>query len=124
MAGTMTDYLPEVVRLLLRVNPERIVVFGSTAKNETHVDSDLDLLVVLDSDEIPRTYEEKLDLRVSVRRAVHSINRDIPIDLIVYTRAEYEGLMADKGSFLRELAETGKTIYEKASEGVAVLRRD
>ena len=70
--------------------------------------------MVLDTDEIPKTYEEKLNLRVNVRRAVHSVNQHIPIDLIVYTRAEYEALMANKGSFLQELAETGKTIYEKA----------
>lgn len=53
-----TRAAPKVPDELLRsvvayFNPRRVILFGSAARGETHAESDLDLLVVLDDDVPP-----------------------------------------------------------------------
>ena len=50
-----------------------------------------------------------------MRNSIREINRQIPIDLVVYTRAEYELLQKQGTSFLNGIESSGKTLYEKAS---------
>ena len=57
--------------------------------------------------------------RIAVRDSIREINRRLPIDLIVYTRAEYDLLQKQGVSFLSEIESTGKTLYEKPIESVA-----
>ena len=57
--------------------------------------------------------------RLVVRDRIQEINRKIPTDLIVYTKAEYELLQRHGISFLNEIEISGKILYEKASESVA-----
>ena len=49
------DYLPEITNRILKVSdPEMIILFGSYARGDFGMDSDLDLLVVLKGVESPR----------------------------------------------------------------------
>ena len=67
----------------------------------------------------PTTYEERMQKRLMVRDRIQEINRKIPTDLIVYTKAEYELLQRHGISFLNEIEISRKILYEKASESVA-----
>ena len=113
----MTDAnLDDIVSCLLTVDPYRIVLFGSLAAETGSSESDIDLLVILDSEAISQTYdEERMKRRLTVRNSIREINRQIPIDLVVYTRAEYELLQKQGASFLNGIESSGKTLYEKAS---------
>ena len=51
--------------------------------------------------------------RVAARYCILETNKEIPIDLLVYTRAEYEYLLHQGVSFLNEIEKSGKTVYEK-----------
>lgn len=51
-----------------------------------------------------------------VRDSIQVVNRKIPIDLIVYTKAEYELLQRHGISFLNEIEIAGKILPEKTSE--------
>ena len=115
---TVND-LDDIVSRLRSVDPYRIVLFGSAALGERDVDSDIDLLVILDSQAVPRTYGERMAARIAVRDSIREINRRLPIDLVVYTRAEYELLREQGASFLSGIESSGKTLYEKSSESVA-----
>ena len=53
--------------------------------------------------------------RLVVRKRIEAINRLVPIDLIVYTKAEYELLQRHGTSFFNEIERLGKILYEKAS---------
>lgn len=117
-AKTVSD-LNDVVSCLLSVDPYRIVLFGSAAAGEQTAESDIDLLVILDSQVVPRTYGERMATRIAVRESIREINRRLPIDLVVYTRAEYELLDKQGASFLRKIERSGKKLYEKTSESVA-----
>ena len=100
---------------LLYMNPSRIIVFGSYAKGDFDADSDIDLVIILDDEHIPTSYDEKFEMRVAAKTALIKLNQRVPLDVIVYTKAEYQELMKTKGTFLTEISETGKVIYEKAS---------
>ena len=113
--ATKTSDIYDIVSSLLTCNPYRIVLFGSHASGTEGTGSDMDLLVILDSEVISQTYEERMKRRLIVRDSIQEINRQIPIDLIVYTKAEYELLQRYGTSFLNEIERLGKTLYEKAS---------
>ena len=116
---TMTSTIHEIVSHLRTIDPFRIVLFGSHALETEKLGSDIDLLVILDSEDISQTYEERMQGRLMVRESLRAVNKHVPIDLIVYTRGEYEFLQKHGSSFLREIESSGRTLYEKANEGVA-----
>jgi len=109
------EYLPEIVQRLKRINPYRIVLFGSNVSEQTDEESDIDLFIVLDIDDIPHSYDEKIDLKLMVRKAIQDISLKIPIDLLVYTKPEYKAFVEQRSSFSREIMEKGRLLYEKES---------
>ena len=111
-----TNLTNPIVSRLLPLNPYRIILFGSHAHGKADEDSDIDLLVVLDSASISQTYEERMRKRLMVRDRLHDINRRTAIDLIVYTKAEYTMLEREGTSFVNEIQRTGMVLYEKADE--------
>ena len=112
---TKNHNIREIVSRLLTLDPYRIVLFGSHALGAGDSGSDIDLLVILDSEVISRTYEERMKRRLRVRDSIQEINKHIPIDLIIYTKAEHEFLQKHGTSFLNEIESSRKTLYEKAS---------
>jgi len=77
-------------------------------------DSDFDIAIILDIPEYPADFEEKLALKMSIRKSLGDLSHKVPIDLIVYTIPEYAELRNLKTSFYQELETTGKVLYEKA----------
>ncbi len=112
---TRTNYIDNIVSRLLTLDPYKIVLFGSHAIETQGEESDIDLLVILDSEAISQTYKEKMKKKLMVRNLIIEINKRVPIDLIVYTKAEYEIMVKHGSSFLKEITTSGKTLYEKAS---------
>lgn len=109
------EYLPELLERLKKIDPLKIMIFGSCAGNSVDVDSDLDLLIVVNQDVIPGSYDEKLEIKLRVRKAIREINKKIPIDLFVYTKPEYDYYSKNQSSFFKEIHESGRILYEKAS---------
>ncbi|MDK9693186.1 MAG: nucleotidyltransferase domain-containing protein [Sulfurimonas sp.] len=78
-----------VSQISAAVKPFEIFLFGSHAYGIPHKDSDIDLMVVIDSDVIPQNYDEKSAIYLSVSRAIRTLRSEVPIDLIVYTKPEF-----------------------------------
>ncbi len=104
--------LPEMVQRIRELHPLRIVLFGSYAWGTPSPDSDLDLLVVTDSDVMPKTFREKSDLYLQVANRIADISEKVPIDLIVHTRKMHERFVELGSCFSREIAQKGKVLYE------------
>ncbi len=104
--------LQKIVEAIKTDNPQKIILFGSFANGNTHEDCDIDLLVVLDTDSVSRTFREHMYRKLLVRNAIDDIEE--PVDLIVYTKTEYFIVMKDPSSFTREIHESGRIIYENA----------
>ena len=108
-------YLRRIIEKLIELDVKKILLFGSYINGNQKTNSDIDLLVVLNEDFLPQTYEEWLDLKMKVRRALREINNEVAIDLLVYTIPQYDMIKQHMNSFQREIHETGKILYEKAS---------
>ncbi len=59
MERKINSSLDQIVSRLLTVDPYRIVLFGFLAAGMEKAESDMDLLVILDSETISQTYEER-----------------------------------------------------------------
>ncbi len=101
------DELSRIVsRLIDSYQPELIVLFGSFARNDYSVESDIDLLIVKDTDKRP------IWRRVEVRKLIKT---SMPVDIIVYTPQELLNLKKAKSHFLESVLQEGQILYEKKS---------
>jgi predicted nucleotidyltransferase len=110
----LRSYIPGLIDSLQKVNPFKIILFGSLAAGVQNEDSDIDLVVILNTDALPRTADERLQYKVKVRDAIREISFEIPIDLIVYTKAELSKLESLQSPFFIEITNKGEILYEKA----------
>jgi len=100
------NLLQEIVtRIVQSVNPQKIILFGSYAYGKPHEGSDLDILVVMDSN-LPR-YKRS----VPIYRALAELL--IPMDILVYTPQEIEAWKDVPQAFITTILKKGKVIYEK-----------
>jgi predicted nucleotidyltransferase len=107
--------LDSLVFSLKASDPYKIILFGSYATGKQNENSDLDLMVIIDNDHVSKTYEERLDKRVHIRNLVFEINQQIPLDILVYSKAELNLIKQSGNYMIDEIEKTGKIIYEKAS---------
>ncbi len=110
-----STYLDRIVQSLKVFDLYRVVTFGSVAHGSAGPESDVDLVVILNIEREPGSFDEKLKLQLEIRRALRDVSRDIGIDVFVYTRTEFQRLQKLRGSFFRDLDENGRVIYDAAS---------
>ena len=109
-----------VDRIAAGFKPQRIVLFGSYACGSPTADSDVDLLITKKRWSMsPLTAAGKIRVELGVPFAM---------DLIVRSEADVERRIAGGDSFLREVLETGITLYAAndarvGSQGRIRLRR-
>jgi predicted nucleotidyltransferase len=109
----INDYLSLVVERLKAADPYKIVLFGSYAKGEAKPESDIDLMVILDNEYIPKDGTMQCKRNVKVIKLVRDMHYKYGIDFKIYSKAEFKNLK-DRGSFfIEEVEKTGETIYEK-----------
>ncbi|MCL2026197.1 MAG: nucleotidyltransferase domain-containing protein [Leptospirales bacterium] len=106
--------LDNLVFLLKPSDPYKIILFGSHANGIPNENSDVDLMVILDNDHVSKTHAERLNKKVFIRSLLLEINRKIPLDILVYSKAELNIIKEYGNSFIEEIEKTGRTIYEKA----------
>jgi uncharacterized protein len=103
-----SDVIQEIIDCLSKPpRPLRVILFGSYAYGLPHEDSDIDLLVILDKDEKSNNYRTLIQNRQEVSGRLQSLKKRYPVDLIVYTKEEWEELKAIGTSFIREIEENG-----------------
>ncbi|MBN2123759.1 MAG: nucleotidyltransferase domain-containing protein [Deltaproteobacteria bacterium] len=94
-----------VQRIVNGYSPHKIILFGSCAYGRPDEDSDIDLLIIKDTDETP------LKRWMEVKRLVRDRNRRSSVSPLVYTRNEIEERLAMKDFFIQEVMERGKVLY-------------
>lgn len=88
-----------------RFQPESIVLFGSRIWGEPDADSDLDVLVIKESD------EREVDRIREVSRLLRP--RPLPLDILVKTPAEIRERLARGDDFIRTILDRGRVAYER-----------
>ena len=114
-----TAVLEQIRQSLEPLRPYKIILFGSYASGVADENSDLDLLVILDRDSVPRNFKEKMQLHSKVTRKLRHIRRTIPMDIIVQTRPIYKQFSQSGSMFAQDIQQNGKVIYEKNHPRVA-----
>lgn len=93
-------------RIAAACDPELILLYGSFAKGQATVDSDVDLLVVVAGE--ARTRE----LAAELRELVDGL--PVPVDLKVITKQRMEDRRQGPHGFLRSILSSGVMLYERS----------
>ena len=96
-----------VSRIVTNFDPEEIILFGSHARGDASSDSDLDLLVITDgfTDLSPAERSIRIDELFGLHRW--------PMDVFVYTRAEFEQDRNCLGTLVSFMVKEGKVLYAR-----------
>ena len=92
-----------VKRLAQEINPRKIVLFGSYAYGHPQPDSDVDLLVIMDTRK-RAVYE--------AARIQCAVPAPFPVDILVRTPGQVRRRVALGDSFIREVTSQGRVLYE------------
>ncbi len=94
-----------VKQIAEKFQPEKIILFGSYAYGRPRPESDVDLLVIMD------TPLRERQQRLEISRALSP--RPFPMDIIIRTPKQLEERLALGDPFLREITAQGRVIYER-----------
>jgi predicted nucleotidyltransferase len=95
-----------------RFQPEKIILFGSYAYGTPHEDSDVDILVIMNT----KNRNQAGWIRLAVPRR-------FPMDLLVRHPDEIRRRVEEGDWFLREVVTKGKVLYAKAHRRVGAKGR-
>jgi predicted nucleotidyltransferase len=98
--------IQEITRRIVEgVHPRKVVLFGSHARGNFRRDSDLDIMVEMDSDET----------KMERKKRIRSLFRDRwwSMDILVYTPAEIAAQRNSLFSIIPVIVEEGRVLYER-----------
>jgi predicted nucleotidyltransferase len=99
----MSDLKDKIIETFLPFNPEKIILFGSMARNDHDEVSDIDIIVVYGTDKRFLDRLEELYASWNIPKAV---------DILAYTPTEFEE-MAAESAFMQKILSEGRIIYER-----------
>ena len=94
-----------VKKIVAEYSPQKIILFGSYASGIPTEDSDIDLLIIKETDNRP------IDRWTEVKRLLRDRGREAPVSPLVYTPKELSDRMEIKDFFIQEILEKGKVLY-------------
>ena len=97
-----------IVSSYKKINPAKIILFGSWCRDEEDKYSDVDIIVI---------YETKK--RFLDRLKELYLMWDIPVafDILAYTPEEFEKMLKEKNPFIKKINREGEVIYEGIKTG-------
>jgi predicted nucleotidyltransferase len=98
-----------VQQIVEKFQPKKIILFGSYAYGKPRPESDVDLLVVMDTS--LRNVEQAIQI-------AHAIDYHFGLDLLVRRPEQITERLALGDFFMQEVIEKGKVLYERAHTGM------
>jgi predicted nucleotidyltransferase len=86
-------------------NPEKIILFGSAVRGDLSSDSDVDFLII--KKETPLYGADR------IRELSRIIERNVPIDFLIYRPEEFDKRLEMGDPFLKAIIEEGKILYPR-----------
>ena len=90
-------------QLIEKYGPEKIILFGSAARGDRGPDSDADFLII--KKQTPYYGSDR------IRELSPIIERNIPVDFLIYRPEEFEKRLAMGDPFLKSILKEGKVLY-------------
>jgi predicted nucleotidyltransferase len=100
----MKDIREKVRAIVENYDPEKIILFGSHASGIPNQDSDVDLMIIINTER--STWELSVEISQMLK---HSF----PMDIIVRTPREIDRRLQQGDFFLKDIMENGKILYER-----------
>ncbi|MCH7761802.1 nucleotidyltransferase domain-containing protein [candidate division TA06 bacterium] len=100
---TLKDIQKIVQQMAERFHLQKVILFGSYAYGQPTEDSDVDLLVVMETDEKP--------LHVAARISA-SVDHPFPLEIIVRRPQDLKAYLAEKSVFETHVITNGIALYE------------
>ena len=94
-----------IQQIVARIRPQKVMIFGSYAKGTATSESDLDLLVIKET-ELPMANRAD-ELKPMLSHAL------IPVDVHTYTPEEVEEYGMEQYSFMNNILNSGRTVFEE-----------
>lgn len=95
-----------VKKIATEYQPEKIILFGSYAWGEPGPNSDLDFLIIKETD------KRRIDRERELMNILFGYNFPA-MDLLVYTPQEFEFRRAMNDFFINDILQKGKVLYAK-----------
>ena len=86
-----------------KFHAEKVILFGSCAEGAATVDSDVDLLIICKCE--AASVDKSVEIRMELRPK-------FPVDLLVRTPEKIRQRLEMGDSFIKQILEEGKVIYE------------
>lgn len=96
-----------------RFRPDRIILFGSQARGDTHEDSDVDLLVILPFEGTANRKSMEI-----LRTIDRTIDRPFALDLVVRGPEDAARRYAEYDPLIRDAFDRGRILYDANASGV------
>ena len=102
------EYIALIVEEIKKVQPEKIILFGSHAYGNPAKGSDVDILVIKNL-----TIAEIRDFRLNIKMKLWDLitKWKIPIDIIVDNQERINQRIADGDMFYKEILTKGNVVY-------------
>lgn len=95
-----------VQQIIEKFKPLKIILFGSYAHGNPRPESDVDLLILMETK--LRPIQQEIEI-------CRSLTYDFGLDLLVYTPKNFAERISWGDSFLREIEREGDVVYESTS---------
>ena len=110
MTQVTEELLQQIVnRIVMEVDPEQIILFGSQARGDTHEHSDVDLIVI-EADPFGNGWTKHGEM-VRLYNALRGVR--IPTDILVYTQEDVEYWRDSLNNVLARALREGRVLYER-----------
>ena len=91
-------------RIIKGYSPQKIIMFGSCARGDNHEESDLDLIIIKNTqDDFLKRLDDVLDCCTG----------EIAVEPFVYTENEINRMKQQGNDFIETALEEGEVVYEK-----------
>jgi len=95
--------------IVLEVDPEQIILFGSRARGDARPDSDVDLIVV----ESKPFSVQRSRIKETARLAMALADVEVSKDLLLYSRDEFEARKDSLNHVVGRAFREGRVLYER-----------
>lgn len=109
-AEMLQSELTRFIDLVAELHPLRVVVFGSLASGRIEEWSDLDIVVVMETD---------LPFLDRVRLIQRRVRSRLAMDILVYTPEEWVEITRTRPFVRQEIAVKGRVVYDESRTALA-----
>ncbi len=100
---------PEISRIknyLEKYHPYKLILFGSYTNDTNNEDSDIDLIFIENKKGTYQNFSERIKAKSRISKKLRKI-ADRPIDILLYTKDEWQELLKVNNSFIRDIKSNG-----------------